>query len=71
MLHGFKCITLLDEDGEPAPTHSIAAGLDYPGIGPEHSHLKTSKRAEYVAVSGKEALNAFKEVRALRESFLH
>lgn len=62
VLHGFKCITLLDEDGEPAPTHSIAAGLDYPGIGPEHSHLKTSKRAEYVAVSGKEALNAFKEL---------
>src|SRR5699024_8444878 len=52
VLHGFKCLTLLDEDGEPSPTHSIAAGLDYSGIGPEHSHLKTSARAEYVAVSG-------------------
>ena len=61
VLHGFKCLTLLDEDGEPSPTHSIAAGLDYPGIGPEHSHLKTSERAEYVAVSGDEALATFKE----------
>ena len=61
VLHGFKCLTLLDEDGEPSPTHSIAAGLDYPGIGPEHSHLKTSERAEYVAVSGEEALATFKE----------
>src|SRR5699024_3713248 len=42
VIHGFKCLTLLDEHGNPAPTHSIAAGLDYPGIGPEHSHLKTS-----------------------------
>ena len=61
VLHGFKCLTLLDDDGEPSPTHSIAAGLDYPGIGPEHSHLKTSERAEYVAVSGDEALATFKE----------
>jgi len=62
VIHGFKCFTLLDDDGEPAPTHSIAAGLDYPGIGPEHSFLKTSERAEYVAVSGEEALAAFKEL---------
>ena len=62
VIHGFKCLTLLDEHGDPAPTHSIAAGLDYPGIGPEHSHLKTSNRAEYVAVSGEEALSAFKEL---------
>jgi len=62
VIHGFKCLTLLDEHGNPAPTHSIAAGLDYPGIGPEHSHLKTSNRAEYVAVSGEEALSAFKEL---------
>ena len=62
IIHGFKCITLLDENGEPAPTHSIAAGLDYPGIGPEHSHLKTSERAEYATVSGQEALAAFKEL---------
>lgn len=59
VIHGFKCLTLLDEDGNPQPTYSIAAGLDYPGVGPEHSHLKTSGRAEYVTVSGKEALEAF------------
>src|SRR5699024_7744178 len=59
VLHGLKCLALLDADGEPSPTHSIAAGLDYPGIGPEHSHLKTSERAEYVAVSGDEALATF------------
>lgn len=59
IIHGFKCLTLLDENGEPLPTYSIAAGLDYPGIGPEHSHLKTINRAEYVTVSGQEALEAF------------
>ena len=59
VIHGFKCLTLLDEKGEPKPTYSIAAGLDYPGVGPEHSHLKTSGRAEYVTVTGQEALEAF------------
>src|SRR5699024_2935774 len=62
VLHGFKCLTLLDDEGNPAPTYSVAAGLDYPGIGPEHSHLKTSGRAEYYTVSGDEALEAFKEL---------
>ncbi|ADU28798.1 tryptophan synthase subunit beta [Evansella cellulosilytica] len=59
VIHGFKCLTLLDEDGNPRPTYSISAGLDYPGIGPEHSYLKESGRAEYVAVTGDEALEAF------------
>ncbi|MEK3800693.1 tryptophan synthase subunit beta [Peribacillus sp. FSL H8-0477] len=59
VLHGFKCLTLLDEKGEPRPTYSIAAGLDYPGVGPEHSQLKVSGRAEYVTASGQEALDAF------------
>ena len=59
IIHGFKCLTLLDENGEPMPTYSIAAGLDYPGVGPEHSYLKTTKRAEYVTVTGQEALEAF------------
>jgi tryptophan synthase beta chain len=49
----------LDENGDPKPTYSIAAGLDYPGIGPEHSYLKTSGRGEYVTVTGQEALDAF------------
>ncbi|MEH7084233.1 tryptophan synthase subunit beta [Neobacillus drentensis] len=59
VIHGFKCLTLLDENGDPKPTYSIAAGLDYPGVGPEHSHLKTSGRAEYVTVTGQQALEAF------------
>lgn len=59
VIHGFKCLTLLDENGQPKPTHSIAAGLDYPGVGPEHSYLKATGRAEYVTVTGQEALAAF------------
>ncbi len=59
-LHGFKCLALIDEDGNPKPTYSIAAGLDYPGIGPEHSHLKESGRAEYYTVTNEEVLDAFK-----------
>ncbi len=58
-LHGFRCLALIDEDGNPMPTYSIAAGLDYPGIGPEHSYLKESGRAEYYAVSNEEVLEAF------------
>jgi len=64
ILHGFKCLVLLDEEGNPKPTYSIAAGLDYPGIGPEHSHLKVSGRAEYVTVSNEEVLAAFQELSA-------
>ncbi|MGP4042036.1 tryptophan synthase subunit beta [Gracilibacillus sp. D59] len=60
VIHGFKCLTLLDEEGNPKPTYSIAAGLDYPGIGPEHSDLKESGRGEYVTITGQEALDAFK-----------
>jgi tryptophan synthase beta chain len=59
VIHGFKCYTLLDDNGEPKPTYSIAAGLDYPGVGPEHSFLKESGRAQYVTVTGQEALAAF------------
>ncbi|SDG52935.1 tryptophan synthase beta chain [Fontibacillus panacisegetis] len=62
VLHGFKCLVLLDEEGQPKKTYSIAAGLDYPGIGPEHSHLKVSGRAEYVTVSNEEVLEAFQEL---------
>lgn len=65
IIHGFKCLTLLDENNEPMPTYSIAAGLDYPGIGPEHSYLKETGRAEYVTVSGKEALEAFQQLSKL------
>ncbi|WP_010278215.1 tryptophan synthase subunit beta [Paenibacillus senegalensis] len=62
VLHGFKCLVLLDEEGNPRKTYSIAAGLDYPGIGPEHSHLKVTERAEYVTVSNEEVLGAFQEL---------
>jgi tryptophan synthase beta chain len=60
VLHGFKCYVLQDEGGEAMPTYSIAAGLDYPGVGPEHSFYKASGRAEYVAITDEEALEAFK-----------
>lgn len=59
IIHGFKCYALVDEHNNPQPTYSIAAGLDYPGVGPEHSYLKASGRAEYVMVTGQEALEAF------------
>ncbi|GLX65802.1 tryptophan synthase subunit beta [Paenibacillus glycanilyticus] len=62
IIHGFKCLVLLDEEGNPRKTYSIAAGLDYPGIGPEHSHLKVSGRAEYVTVTNEEVLAAFQEL---------
>ena len=61
-LHGFKTLVLQDKEGKPAPTYSIAAGLDYPGIGPEHSYLKESGRAEYYTVSKKQVMDAFKEL---------
>lgn len=60
VIHGFKCLLLQDDEGNPLPTYSIAAGLDYPGSGPEHSQLKTTGRAEYVAVSNEEVLAAFR-----------
>jgi tryptophan synthase beta chain len=50
---------LQDEKGEPLPVHSIASGLDYPGVGPQHSYLKDDKRVEYVSANDKEALEAF------------
>ena len=60
LLHGFKCYVMQDDQGEALPTHSIAAGLDYPGVGPEHSFYKASGRAEYVAVTDDESLEAFR-----------
>ncbi len=60
VLHGSKCHILQDENGQIMPTHSISAGLDYPGVGPEHSFYKDSDRAEYVAITDDEALDAFR-----------
>ncbi len=59
VMHGFNSYMLKDEKGEPAPVYSISAGLDYPSVGPEHSHLKDLGRAEYVHASDKEATDAF------------
>jgi len=59
VLHGAKSYVLQDESGQILGTRSIAAGLDYPGVGPEHSYLKSIGRATYVAVNDKEALKAF------------
>jgi tryptophan synthase beta chain len=59
VLHGAMSYLLQDSDGQVAPAHSVSAGLDYPGVGPEHSHLKDTGRARYVAVTDDEALAAF------------
>ena len=59
ILHGARSYLLQDEDGQVRPAHSISAGLDYPGVGPEHAWLKDSGRVEYLAVTDEEALAAF------------
>jgi tryptophan synthase beta chain len=59
VLHGNRTYLLQDEDGQIIETHSISAGLDYPGVGPEHAWLKDSGRGEYVAATDEEALSAF------------
>jgi len=59
VLHGAMSYLLQDEHGQVMETHSISAGLDYPGVGPEHSYLKDSKRAEYREVNDSQALEAF------------
>ena len=60
VLHGSYSYLLQDEQGQVLPTHSISAGLDYPGVGPEHAHLKDSGRAEYVSVDDRAALEGFR-----------
>ena len=59
ILHGMRTLVLQDDDGQTAPVHSVSAGLDYPGVGPEHSYLKAIGRAEYVVATDTEALAAF------------
>ncbi len=58
-LHGFECYNLQDENGEALPVYSIASGLDYPGVGPQHCLLKDLGRVEYVAVDDDECVDAF------------
>jgi len=59
VLHGFESILLQEEDGSPAPVYSIASGLDYPGVGPEHAFWRDLGRVKYVTASDKEAIDAF------------
>ena len=59
VFHGMKSYFCQNDEGQIAPVYSISAGLDYPGIGPEHAHLHDTKRAEYVPVTDEEAVNAF------------
>ncbi len=65
VLHGAKSYLMQDEHGQVLPAHSIAAGLDYPGVGPEHSYLKETGRVKYFTVTDDEALNAYQELSRL------
>jgi tryptophan synthase beta chain len=69
VLHGARSSVLADEDGQILDAHSISAGLDYPGVGPEHAHLRDSGRAEYVPVTDDQALDAFRRL-AQKEGIL-
>ncbi|HEX5127081.1 MAG TPA: tryptophan synthase subunit beta, partial [Rhodocyclaceae bacterium] len=62
VLHGNRTYLLQDENGQIIETHSISAGLDYPGVGPEHAWLKDIHRAEYVSITDDEALQAFHDL---------
>jgi tryptophan synthase beta chain len=62
VLHGTRTYLMQDEDGQILDTHSVSAGLDYPGVGPEHSWLKDCGRAEYVAIDDTAALQAFHDL---------
>ncbi len=58
-IHGFRTLVLKDDKGEPAPVHTVASGLDYPGVGPEHAHLHKTGRVTYTSANDKEAIDAF------------
>ncbi len=65
VIHGFKCKVLQDEKGEPSPVYSVASGLDYPGVGPEHCLLNDKGRVNYVDANDKEAIDAFYQLSRL------
>ncbi len=65
IIHGFKCKVLQDEKGEPSPVYSVASGLDYPGVGPEHCLLNDKGRVNYVDANDKEAIDAFYQLSRL------
>ncbi|MEC7121243.1 MAG: tryptophan synthase subunit beta, partial [Pseudomonadota bacterium] len=62
VLHGNRTYLMSDDQGQIIETHSISAGLDYPGVGPEHSFLKDIRRVDYVAINDAEALEGFREL---------
>ena len=62
VLHGARSSMLADEDGQITDAHSISAGLDYPGVGPEHAYLRDTGRVEYLAATDDEALEAFRRL---------
>lgn len=62
VMHGFNSIILKDSNGEPAPVYSVASGLDYPSVGPEHAYLNAIKRTKVATISDKEAIDAFFEL---------
>ena len=64
-IHGFKCYNLQDDQGEPLPVYSIASGLDYPGVGPQHCYLKDIGRVDYQAIEDDECLDAFMKLSRL------
>lgn len=61
-IHGFECYTLQDKEGNPLPVYSIASGLDYPGVGPQHCYLKDIKRVRYESIDDQECLDAFMDL---------
>jgi tryptophan synthase beta chain len=65
VLHGSLSYVLQDEDGQTADVHSVSAGLDYPGVGPEHSYWKDTGRVDYFSITDDEALTAFQQVAKL------
>ena len=65
VMHGFKSYMLQDEAGKPAPVHSIASGIDYPSVGPQHSYLRDIERVNYESISDDEAIEAFFELSRL------
>ena len=65
VLHGTHTYLLQDDNGQISPVHSVSAGLDYPGVGPEHAWLKVSEKAEYYSATDEEALQAFQELSKL------
>lgn len=65
VLHGAMSYLLQDEDGQIIEAHSVSAGLDYPGVGPEHSYFKDTGRAEYYSITDQQALAAFKRLSQL------